>query len=228
MPPQQENARELSSQDFYNQRGTSTGTAKAAATDHDNHKKLIQVGCCAVKEIGLENFIRRIVLEINLHLVDNVVFNLNERGILHRWKDVFEVEGVYSRCLGISDRFYQCHGYTHEPQQRLVYFVLEEYNKRIWSPFSLLPDFKFYVVVFCYYGADRAVTKVDVQYDQMSFFLHCLGIMQLHRWISGNVLTPFAICWMRVYKATGTVHPITFLVQIGLAIWLLSKTISSS
>mmetsp|Transcript_3561 Transcript_3561/g.4708 ORF Transcript_3561/g.4708 Transcript_3561/m.4708 type:complete len:207 (-) Transcript_3561:83-703(-) len=202
MPPQQKVSKEL----LY-----SIGNGK-----HDN----IEVGRCAVKEVGLEKFIRSIVKEIDLHLQKDVVFNLNERGILYNWDNVFEIERVYSQCLGISNRLYQCRGYTHEEKQRVAYFILEEYNERIYS---FLPDFKFFVVVFCYYDSNRGVTKVDVQYDQMSFFLHCLGVIQLHRWVSGNVLTPFAIRWMRVYKATRLVHPITFLAQITLAIWLLYR-----
>jgi hypothetical protein len=185
-----------------------------------NSNKVIEVGRCAVNEVGLENFIRRIVKEIDLQLNDDVVFNLNERGLLYKWNDVFEVERAYSQCLGISKRLYQCHAYTHEPQQRVAYFILEEYNQRISSFF---PEFKFYVVVFCYYDSNKTVTKVDVQYDQMSFFLHCLGIIQLHRWISGNLITPFAVAWMRAYRATGLVHPTTFLAQIGFFIWLVRK-----
>lgn len=185
-----------------------------------NKNQVIEIGQCAVNEVGLEKFIRRIVLELDLHLTDDVEFNLNERGILYKWKDVFEVERTYSQCLGISDRLYQCHGYTHEPQKKLTYFILEEYNKRISS---YLPEFRFYVIVFCYYDSSNAVTKVEVQYDQLSFFLYCCGIMQLHRWVSGNMLTPFAVTWMHVFKATGLVHPITFIAQIGLTIWLLSK-----
>mmetsp|Transcript_23437 Transcript_23437/g.29532 ORF Transcript_23437/g.29532 Transcript_23437/m.29532 type:complete len:212 (-) Transcript_23437:66-701(-) len=209
MPPQQQDSQHLTE---------TIGNQRVIARAND--KNQIKIGCCAVKEIGLENFIRRIVLENDLRLTNDVVFNLNERGILYSWKEVFEVERVYSQCLGISDRLYNCRSYTLEPQQQLVYFLLEEYNKRIWS---FLPEFKFYVVVFCHFDSERAVTKVEVQYDQMSFFLHCLGIIKMHRWVSANILTPIALRWMKVYKATGTVHPITFLANIGLAIWLLSK-----
>jgi len=183
-------------------------------------KRVIEIGTCQINEVGLENFIRRIILEKDLHLTDDVEFNLNERGILYKWKDVFEVERAYSQCLGISERLYQCHSYTYESQKNLIYFVLEEYNQRIST---WLPGFKFHVIVFCHHDSNNAVTKVEVQYDQMSFFLNCIGIMQLHRWFSGNILTPFAVSWMKLYKATGLVHPLTFLAQIGLTIWLLSK-----
>jgi hypothetical protein len=210
MPPQQKDTQQHSAITYNN-------SSKSEQTKYD-------VGRCSIKEVGLENFIRRIVNEIDLHLTDDVVFNLNERGLLYKWKDVFQVERVYSQCLGLSERLYMCNAYTHEPQKRVAYFILEEYNKRISS---LLPEFKFFVIVLCYYDEDKGVTKVDVQYDQMSFFLHCLGIVQLHRWVSGNIITPFAMCWMRVYRATGLVHPITFLGQIGLTIWLL-KTLFSS
>ena len=219
MPPQQTQGQPTTKEDV---------TALHSIIFPDNSatdkKQIIDVGTSTVKEIGLENFIRAIVHEIDLHLTDDVIFNLNERGLLYKWKDVFEVERVYSKCLGISNRLYNCHAYTHEPGKKLAYFILEEYNQRT-APF--LPEFKFFVIVFCYYDKNRAVTKVDVQYDQMSFFLHCLGIIQLHRWFSGHVLTPFAVFWMRLYKATGLVNPVTFLAQIGLALGLLSKLISS-
>lgn len=217
MPPQRTNGQSTSNEDVNLQHNvSSTGQSM-------NQKQIIDVGTSSVNEVGLENFIRSIVHEIDLHLTDDVVFNLNERGILYKWKDVFEVERVYSKCLGISNRLYNCHAYTHEPQKKLAYFILEEYNQRTSS---FLPEFKFFVIVFCYYDENKAVTKVDVQYDQMSFFLHCLGIIQIHRWVSGNILTPFAVRWMRLFKATGLVHPITFLAQIGLSIWLIGKLIS--
>lgn len=193
------------------------------AKPKDNAK--IEVGQCSVKEIGLEKFIRRIVLELDLHLIEDVEFNLNERGILYKWKDVFQVERTYSQCLGISDRHYQCKGYTHDTQNKVAYFILEEHNQRISS---FLPEFEFFVIVFCHYDKDNVVTKVEVQYDQMSFFLCCFGIMQLHRWVSSNILSPFALIWMRLYVATGLVHPITFLAQIGFTVWLLSSYLSAS
>jgi hypothetical protein len=203
MPPQQQQFAQINARSY---------------TNNDTKKRVIDVGECQVKEIGLESFIRRIVKEIDLHLTNDVVFNLNERGIIYKWKDVFEVESVYSKCLGISNRLYECHSYIHEPQTKVTYFMLEEYNQRT---ISFLPEFKFYVVVFCYYDSNMAVTKVDVQYDQMSFFLHCLGMVQLHRWICANVLTPFAVRWMRLFKATGCVNPFTFIFQVLLMMWLL-------
>lgn len=215
MPPQRKPVEEESN--YYNHQNRSAVKS--------NDTKRLEVGQCKVKEIGLENFIRRIVLEIDLHLTDDVEFNLNERGILYKWKDVFQVERTYSQCLGISDRLYECNAYTHDTEKKVAYFILEEYNQRISS---FLPEFKFFVIVFCYYDENRNVTKVEVQYDQMSFFLYCFGIMQLHRWVSGNILTPFALLWMRAYKATGLVHPITFLAQIGFAIWLFSSYLTSS
>ncbi len=220
MPPQQTKGHATTDEDAHLH---STNTLHSGALP-TRKNQTINVGTSSVREIGLENFIRSIIHEIDLKLTSKVEFNLNERGILYTWNDVFEVERAYSRCLGISKRLYNCHAYTHEPQKKLAYFILEEYNERIAS---FLPEFKFFVIVFCYYDANRNVTKVEVQYDQMSFFLHCLGVIQLHRWFSGNVLTPFAITWMRLYKATGLVHPITFLAQIGFTIWLLSKFILS-
>jgi hypothetical protein len=213
MPPQQHT--DQHSTDFHH-----TSRDDKNSKSGSSSKKVIEIGTCAVKEIGLEKFIRRIVHELDLHLTDNVEFNLNERGLLYKWKDVFEVEKSYTQCLGISERLYQCHSYSHEPTRKSTYFILEEYNQRIAS---FLPAFKFFVIVFCYYDSNNAVTKVEVQYDQMSFFLHCIGLMQLHRWLASNIVTPLAIIWVRAYKATGLLHPITFMVQLALVLWFLSK-----
>jgi len=187
-------------------------------------KEKIEVGSCDVNEVGLENFIRCIVNEIQLHLTEDVEFNLNDRGLLYKWKDVFNIEATYAKCLGIGKRLYKCHAYTHEPTKGLTYFVLEEFNQRS-LPF--LPDFKFHVLIFCWYDKNtRAVTKVSVSYDQHSFFLHCMGIEGLWRWTIGNVLTPPAKMWARAYMATGWVNPFTFLAQIVLFAWGITKLCS--
>jgi len=183
-------------------------------------KRAIAVGRCEIHEIGLENFIRRCMRELTLNMKDSVVFNLNDRGRLHKWKDVFKVERTYSQCLGISKRIYQCHGYTHKPEERAIYFILEEENKRSWS---FLPDFHFHVMILCFYDAQDSLTKVDVRYDQMSFFLHCIGMMRIHTWFVGDVLTPLACIWMRAFTATGFVNPFTFVAQILLVTWLLYR-----
>lgn len=174
-------------------------------------KEKIIVGRCEIYEVGLERFIRRCTKELNLNMSNNVLFNLNDRGILHKWNDVFKVEKTYSKCLGISKRIYQCHGYTHKVEQRLVYFILEEENKRCWN---FLPGFHFHVMVLCCYDAKGTLTKVDVRYDQMSFFLHCIGMMRIHTWFVGSVLTPIACVWMRAFTAFGFVNPLTFIAQI--------------
>eukprot|EP00978_Attheya_sp_CCMP212_P000310 scaffold616_cov48-Attheya_sp.AAC.1 len=116
-----------------------------ASSSSSSSTRLVEVGQCAIQEVGLENCIRRIIRELNLTMKEDddddkhengqsrtpsVVFNLNNMGILHGWKKVFEVERVYSTCLGISKQLYQCHGYTHEPLARRTYFILEEYNQR--------------------------------------------------------------------------------------------------
>jgi len=181
-------------------------------------EKKILVRRCEIYEVGLERFIRRCMKELDLNMDDRVEFNLNDRGLLHKWKDVFKVERTYSQCLGISKRIYQCHGYTHKPEQRLVYFILEEENKRTYN---CLPDFHFHVIILCHYDAAGTLAKVDVRYDQMSFFLHCVGMMGLHTWFVGNILTPIACVWMRVFTAICVVNPFTFLVQISLVMWLL-------
>jgi len=190
--------------------------------DEDNLKEKILVRPCEIYEIGLERFIRRCMKELNLNMNDSIEFNLNDRGLLHKWKDVFKVERTYSQCLGITKRIYQCHGYTHKPEERLVYFILEEENKRTYK---CLPDFNFHVIVLCQYDAAGTVDKVDVRYDQMSFFLHCLGMMSLHTWFVGNVLTPIACVWMRAFTAIGFVNPFTFLLQISLVMWLLYQRV---
>jgi hypothetical protein len=204
-----------------------------ASSTSSSSTRLVEVGQCAIQEVGLENFIRRIIKELNLTMKEDdddddddvdhengqsrtpsVVFNLNHMGILHGWKKVFEVERVYSTCLGISKRLYQCHGYTREPLERRTYFILEEFNQRMYP--WILPDFSYYVMVFCYYDTNHVVTKVEVQYDQMRFFLHCLGLAQLHSWCIAHIMTPCAYLWMRLYRATGLIHPLTFLAQLFL------------
>lgn len=183
-----------------------------------------EVGSCSIKVVGLEKFIRRIIQECNLRMTEVVEFNLNERGVLYKWQDVFNIEQTYTKCLGISGREYSCHAFTHEPMNGLAYFVLEEFNKR---SYSFLPEFKFHVMIFCWYDTDtKAVTKVSVQYDQHSFFLHCMGIEGLWRWTIANVLTPPARLWARAYMATGMVNPVTFLAQIFFFAWGISKILS--
>ena len=105
------------------------------------------------------------------------------------------------------------HAFTHEPERKLAYFILEEHNERS-LPF--LPGFDFYVLVFTYYNEKREVTAVDVQYDQLSFFLHCVGLAQLHAWFMEMVVTPVAVIWAKMYLRTGLVNPLTFLMQLVL------------
>lgn len=166
---------------------------------------------CLVAHVGLENFIRNIVRPLDLSLPDDVRFNMNGQGRCRTWEDVYLAERVYTRCLGISKRIYQTHAFTHEPDRRLAYFVLEEHNERSTS---FLPGFDFYVLVFTYYDEKRRVTRVEVQYDQMSFFLHCMGLAQAHAWFVESVITPLALTWARAYHATGLVNPFTFLLQL--------------
>lgn len=181
------------------------------------------VSSCSVSVIGLERFIRTIMKEINLNMKENVEFNLNDRGILYKWDDVFQVESAYTTCLGISKRFYEAKGYTWEPEKSLTYFILEEFNER---SFSFLPAFKFYVLVFCWYDENRTVTKVSVQYDQMSFFMHVLGVQKVYRFLLGNILTPPARLWSKCFLRSGICHPLTFLFQIVVLIYILINIIS--
>eukprot|EP00581_Thalassiosira_minuscula_P012527 CAMPEP_0183729226 /NCGR_PEP_ID=MMETSP0737-20130205/29972_1 /TAXON_ID=385413 /ORGANISM="Thalassiosira miniscula, Strain CCMP1093" /LENGTH=245 /DNA_ID=CAMNT_0025961373 /DNA_START=119 /DNA_END=853 /DNA_ORIENTATION=- len=187
-------------------------TSKVTSPDQIIHKHdEIEARKCLVAHAGLENFIRNIVKPLGLSLPDQVKFNMNGQGIMHSWEDVYFAERLYTRCLGISKRIYQTHAFTHEPDRRLAYFILEEHNER---SLSFLPGFDFYVLVFTYYDESKNVTRVDVQYDQMSFFLHCMGLAQGHAWLVENVITPFALCWARAYHASGFVNPFTFLMQL--------------
>jgi len=192
----------------------------------NNDGKTIQVVQKHYKCIGLQNFISLIEKELDLHCVDNVLFNMNSRGIIHSWKLVFEIEKMYTSCLGIKERVYEFQGYTHDPIRNVAYFVLEEENIRTYS---FLPSFHFNVLVFNYYDPKtRNIVKVDVQYDQLSFYLNCMGLMQIHTWLVSRVLTPLAISWLKLFRITGiAVNPFTFLlnlVGIMLAVfWLRSR-----
>lgn len=201
-----------------------SGSHVSLMRSKDGAKNGLEIGTCNVKTVGLENFIRTIIKEIDLNLTDDAIFNLNDRGILYKWDDVFKVENTYAQCLSISKRLYECRSYTHEPEKGLTYFILEEFNHR---SYSFLPDFKFYVLIFCWYDkTTRSVTKVSVQYDQHSFFLHCFGVQHVWRWLIANILTPPALVWAKCYRASGLVNPLTFIAQIFLFIWLLSKLFS--
>lgn len=191
---------------------------ESATQAFQNPKQNTIVSPCSVSVIGLETFINTIVKEINLNMNEYVEFNLNDRGLLYKWKDVFEVESAYTKCLGISKRFYEAKSYTWEPEKRLTYFILEEYNQR---SIRFLPGFSFHVLVFCWYDENRTVTRVSVQYDQMSFFLHVLGLQNLHRFLIGNVLTPPARIWAQCFLKSGMAHPLTFLFQLFLFIYIL-------
>eukprot|EP00573_Skeletonema_grethae_P005908 CAMPEP_0201697692 /NCGR_PEP_ID=MMETSP0578-20130828/12456_1 /ASSEMBLY_ACC=CAM_ASM_000663 /TAXON_ID=267565 /ORGANISM="Skeletonema grethea, Strain CCMP 1804" /LENGTH=238 /DNA_ID=CAMNT_0048183933 /DNA_START=82 /DNA_END=798 /DNA_ORIENTATION=+ len=166
---------------------------------------------CLVAQAGLENFIQSITEPLDLTLPNAVRFNMNGNGRMQTWEDVYMAERVYTQCLGISKRIYQMHAFTHEPDRKLAYFILEEHNERS-LPF--LPGFDFYVLVFTYYNDRNEVTAVDVQYDQLSFFLHCVGLAQMHAWFMERVVTPFAIVWAKAYNMSGLVNPFTFLLQL--------------
>lgn len=187
-------------------------TAKTTSPEHIIHKhNEIDARKCLVAHVGLESFIRHIVQPLDLHLPDAVRFNMNGQGRMQSWEDVYLAERVYTRCLGISKRIYQTHAFTHEPEKRLAYFVLEEHNER---SLSFLPGFDFYVLVFTYYDEQRNVTRVDVQYDQMSFFLHCMGLAQAQAWLVERVITPLVLVWAKAFYASGLVNPFTFLIQL--------------
>lgn len=196
----------------YTKQAVGNFTSATISPEHvlDKHGR-IDAQKCLVAHVGLENFIRSIVRPLDLRLPDEVKFNMNGQGRMQSWEDVYLAERVYTRCLGISKRIYQTHSYTHEPERKLAYFVLEERNER---SLSFLPTFDFYVLVFTYYDEAKNVTRVDVQYDQMSFFLHCMGLAQGHAWMVERVITPVAVAWARAYHASGLVNPFTFLFQL--------------
>jgi hypothetical protein len=187
-------------------------TAKCTSPEKILHKhEKIDARKTLVAQVGLENFIRAITQPLNLNLPDEVKFNMNGQGIMQSWEDVYLAERVYTRCLGISKRIYQMHAFTHEPDRKLAYFVLEEHNERsLW----FLPGFDFHVLVFTHYDDQKNVTRVDVQYDQMSFFLHCMGLAQAQAWMVERIITPSALVWARSYHASGAVNPFTFLFQL--------------
>lgn len=187
-------------------------TAKTTSPDQilSKHTSIDARKHCTA-QVGLENFIRSVVKPLELNLPDKVRFNMNGQGLMHSWDDVYTAERIYTRCLGISKRIYQTHAFTHEPDKKLAYFILEEHNERTYS---FLPGFDFYVMVFTYYDEDKNVIRVDVQYDQMSFFLHCMGLAQAHMWIVEKILTPVVLCWAKIFYKTGLVNPFTFFLQL--------------
>lgn len=175
----------------------------------DKHSK-IDAQKYLVAQVGLENFIRSISKVLDLKLPKEVKFNMNGQGRMESWDDVYLAEKVYTRCLGISKRIYQTHAYTHEPSRNVAYFILEEHNER---SLSWLPGFDFYVLVFTYYDEEKRVTRVDVQYDQLSFYLHCVGLAQAHASLV-EALTPIIVAWARAFHGTGFVNPFTFLLNL--------------
>mmetsp|Transcript_6274 Transcript_6274/g.10486 ORF Transcript_6274/g.10486 Transcript_6274/m.10486 type:complete len:238 (+) Transcript_6274:101-814(+) len=184
-----------------------TTSPKRILEKHDS----IDARKCLVAQVGLENFIRSITAPLDLTLPNAVRFNMNGNGRMQTWEDVYMAERVYTQCLGISKRIYQMHAFTHEPDKKLAYFILEEHNERT-LPF--LPGFDFHVLVFTYYNDRNEVTAVDVQYDQLSFFLHCFGLAQLHAWFVEQVMTPLTIVWAKAYHNSGLVNPFTFMLQL--------------
>ncbi len=196
----------------------STATPSSSAIAIVKKHEKIEAQKQLIAQVGLENFIRNVTKPLDLKLPNRVKFNMNGQGIMQTWDDVFLAERVYTRCLGISRRIYRTHAYIHEPQNNLAYFVLEETNER---SYRFLPEFDFHVLVFTYYNENKDVTRVDVQYDQMSFFLHCMGLAQAHALIIERVITPVAVVWARCFFAIGIVNPFTFLVQLLLVPTLL-------
>lgn len=172
----------------------------------------IHVSACNVEAIGLRGFVVRVMQELSLTMAVKVDFNMNSNAIIGTWEDVFLAERCYTTVLGISSRVYRCFSFTHEPERNLCYLILEEENRRS-LPF--LPDFQFKAMVICWYNAQREVTAVQVEYDQLSFYMHCLGLHAAHQWLTRRVITPAILTWAKAYVASGVVHPLTFLLQVA-------------
>lgn len=162
--------------------------------------RIVHVSPCNVEEVGLKNFVPRIMQELSLWMGPDVTFNMCSNAVIKRWDDVFQAEQCYTRLLGISRRIYRCFAFTHEPERKLCYLILEEHNHR---SFSFLPAFPFKVMVICWYNEERQVTSVQVEYDQLGFLLHCFGVYALHEWWSRKVATPGLLGVIRLYSATG-------------------------
>lgn len=179
---------------------------------HACDRREINVSACNVKAIGLQAFVVRIMQELSLSMGTHVDFNMNSNAILSTWDDVFLAEKCYTTVLGISSRVYRCFAFTHEPERNLCYLIIEEENRRS-VPF--LPDFGFKAMVICRYDAQREVCAVQVEYDQLGFYMHCVGLHAAHQWLSRRVVTPAVVVWVKAYAASGAVHPLTFLLQVA-------------
>jgi hypothetical protein len=173
----------------------------------------IHVTPCNVQAVGLREFVPRIMRQLSLAMGPAVEFDMNSNALIGSWDDVFVAERCYTTVLGISRREYRCFSFTHEPARRLCYLILEEKNYRA---ISWLQPFHFKAMVICWYDASKTVTNVQVQYDQLGFVMHCLGVHALHAALMRNLTTPLAIKWARAYMASGVVHPITFALQVAL------------
>jgi len=180
----------------------------------------IHVMACNVQAVGLRDFVVKITKQLELKMGPQVDFNMNSNAILSRWVDVFKAEKVYTTVLGIARRDYRCSSFTHEPARRLCYLILEELNHR---SFTWLPAFTFKAMVICRYDEQRAVTSVRVEYDQLGFYMNCIGLVAAYEWFTRVVTTPAACAWARAYLSTGLVGPVTFSLQLLLGAWLLSR-----
>ncbi|KAJ1636529.1 hypothetical protein T492DRAFT_958548 [Pavlovales sp. CCMP2436] len=171
----------------------------------------IHVSACNVRADGLQGFVTRIMQELSLSMGKNVDFCMNSNAIIGNWEDVFKAEKCYTTVLGIKSRTYRCFSFTHEPEHQLCYLILEEDNLR---SVGYLPDFKFKAMVLCWYDSKREVCKVEVQYDQLGFYMHCLGLFAAHQWLSRRVLTPVIVMSAKAYLASGLVGPLSFLLHV--------------
>eukprot|EP00304_Pavlova_gyrans_P015262 CAMPEP_0206060644 /NCGR_PEP_ID=MMETSP1466-20131121/51814_1 /ASSEMBLY_ACC=CAM_ASM_001126 /TAXON_ID=44452 /ORGANISM="Pavlova gyrans, Strain CCMP608" /LENGTH=187 /DNA_ID=CAMNT_0053435983 /DNA_START=12 /DNA_END=571 /DNA_ORIENTATION=+ len=170
-------------------------------TQYISDGRRIDTAPCNVEEWGLRNFVLRIMEELDLNIGTDVQFNMNSNAVINKWQDVFLAEKCYTTVLGISRRKYRAFSYIHEPAKKLCYLMLEEENYR---SVSWMPTFTFKVMVVCWYDDTRRVTAVDVEYDQLGFYMHCLGAHALHQAFNRRV-TPLAMVFLRLYVKSGVV-----------------------
>jgi hypothetical protein len=176
----------------------------------------IHVSACNVRAEGLQAFVVRIMEELSLSMGKNVDFNMNSNAIFGNWVDVFKGEKCYTTVLGIKSRTYRCFSFTHEPERQLCYLILEEENLR---SVGFLPDFAFKAMILCWYDSKREVCKVEVSYDQLGFYMHCLGLFAAHQWLTRRVLTPAIVILAKAYLASGLAGPLNFLLQVAFFVY---------
>jgi hypothetical protein len=185
----------------------------------------IHVSPCNVRAIGLRDFVTIVMKELSLSMGKRVEFNMNSNAIIDTWEDVFIAEKCYTNLLGISQREYRCFAFTHEPAKRLCYLILEEQNHRSTS---WLPSFQFKAMVICWYDERKEVTNVQVEYDQLGFYMHCFGLHRLHQAFTRRVLSPLLLRWARAYTASWLIGLLTFFLHVAFFTFLFLRIFVTS